>query len=560
MRHRLRGLASLLALTLLLVACSESVAGTTTTSVLPADTTTTTIATTTTTLDERPCSAAFCVTYHIRPEAIWSDSEPVTSEDFVYTAEVFADPSNGGLVTIGYDLIETIEIVDDKTVIFGLSEVYGPWRTLFDIVLPAHVADPLNLSVTASAFRLQEVEGDRIVLGRNSNFWSDVDPASGSPVGDVKKVAFITISAVRDRLSALESLEVDVIKPSPLDWVVEDLNKMTTSTNVVSSGPFWEHIDFNHDDPLLSEDWVREAIALGIDRERVLDETVRTVGPETGSLGNTIWMTNADVYASHYNIRFDPLRSEQILLDHSCVKADDGIYECQGQRMSFAWSTTVGDEFRVKTANLIQESLEEIGIEIDIQLRTPSDLFSNDVFFGGPEIWQIVNFSWKAGADPHLGNSIYYCSGGAPSGFGALNVNRYCNDEIEVLVRSTNSIVDSSQRADAYNEADRLYLDDLAIVPLYQKPSLLAWNVELSGPSPNMSRSTDMWNLAAWVGPESIVIALATQPSLLDPVEPWNEDTSLVMRSLVSGAFSTTPSLEFVPVLIESAETYVSDG
>jgi peptide/nickel transport system substrate-binding protein len=522
-------------------------------------TTTTTVPATTTTIEEGPCPAAFCVIYHIRPEAIWSDSEPVTSEDFVYTAKVFANPSNGALIARGYQLIESVEAVDDKTVIFGFSEVYGPWRTLFDIVLPAHVDDPLNLSITASAFRLQQIEGGRIVLGRNTNFWSDTDLASGSQVGDVEQVEFVTIPSVRDRLSAFEAMQVHVIKPSPLNWVVEDLNAMATSNTVVSSGPFWEHIDFNHDDPLLGQDWVREAIALGIDRGTLLDETVRTVGSDTESLGNSIWMTSADAYESHYDDEFDPVRSEQILQDHACNKADDGVFECDGRRMSFVWTTTVGDEFRVKMADLVQESLAQIGVEIDVQLRTPSDLFSSDVFFGGPEIWQIINFSWKASADPHLGNSIYYCSGNAPSGFGSLNVNRYCNDEVDALVKSTDSILDSAERADVYNEADRLYLDDLAIIPLYQKPSVLAWSVELSGPVPNMSRSTDMWNLAAWDGRELIVVALGSEPLLLDPVEPWNEDTALVMRSLVSGAFAITPNLEFVPVLIESAETYVRD-
>ena len=559
MKRRLRHLALLVAIALVLVACSGSSDETTTTSLPSPDTTTTTPLASTTTAEEGPCSAAFCVTYHIRPEAIWSDSEPVTSGDFVYTAEVFADPLNRGLTTTGYELIESAEAVGDKTVIFGFSEVYGPWRTLFDIVLPAHIGDPLDLSVTASAFRLGEIESDRIVLARNTNFWSDVDPGSGSPVGDVTHVEFITIPAVRDRLSAFEDQEVDVIKPTPLDWVVEDLNEMVSSNSAVSSGPFWEHIDFNHDDPLLSQRWVREAIAFGIDRNTILNETVRTVGPDTKPLGNSIWMTSADTYVSHYDLAFDPIRSEQILQDHGCTNSDDGIYECDGQRMSFAWTTTVGDEFRVKAADLIQESLAQIGIEIDIQLRTPSDLFSSDVLFGGPEIWQMINFSWKASADPHLGNSIYYCDGNAPSGFGALNVNRYCNDDVDSMVNSTDSILDSAERADVYNEADRLYLEDLAIIPLYQKPSLLAWSVELSGLVPNMSRATDMWNLAAWKGPESIVIAMGTEPLLLDPVEPWNEDTALVMRSLVSGAFTTTPNLEFVPVLVDNAEVYVSN-
>ena len=198
--------------------------------------------------------------------------------------------------------------------------------------------------------------------------------------------------------------------------------------------------------------------------------------------------------------------------------------------------------------------------ELIVDFRTPSDVFSSDVFFGGPEVWQILNFSWKASADPHLGNSIFYCAGDAPNGYGSLNVTRYCNPEVESLVRSTDSILDPDERASTYNDADRLYLADVAVVPLYQKRDVLAWSRGLSGPTANMSRATFMWNLPAWDGPDSIVIALETAPTELDPVGPWNEDTAVIMRSLVSGAYTTTPDLQFVPVLIESAETWTRDG
>lgn len=545
---------------LVVVACSDTTADSTTTSATALETVTTTFPAPVTTADEGLCPAAFCVTYHIRSEAIWSDGQPVTADDFIYTHQIMSDPDNGPVVTLGYDLVELAEVIDDKTVKFGFSEVYGAWRTLFGIVLPAHIGDPSDLSVTASAFRVHEqVEDDRILLLRNSNFWSSTDLASGRPVGDVDQVEFVFIESVRDRLSGLETAEFDVINPDPLAWVVADLREMSEAVAVVSAGSFWEHIDFNHDDPLLGQGWVREAMALAIDRENILDQTVRTVGGEVGTLDNSIWMTQAEAYASHYEVPFDPVRGEQILQDHFCVKGDDGIYSCQGRRMAFAWSTTVGDEFRAKTADLVQDSLLQIGIEVDVDFRTPSDLFAGDVLFGDPGVWQLINFSWKAAADPHLGNSTYYCTGNAPSGFGALNVNRYCNDQVEALIRSTDQIVEPSLRAETYNEADRLYMQDMAIIPLYQKPSLLAWNIGLTGPKPNMSRATDMWNLSAWAGKESIVVALETEPTDLDPVAPWNEDTALVMRSVLAGAFSTTPSLEFVPVLIESADIHVSE-
>ncbi len=228
--------------------------------------------------------------------------------------------------------------------------------------------------------------------------------------------------------------------------------------------------------------------------------------------------------------------------------------------MSFVWATTLGDEFRETHFELARATLEAIGVELVGDFMTPSDLFSSEVFFGGPGVWQIINFSWKAAADPHLANSTYFCDGAAPNGFGALNVNRYCDEDVESLVRSTDGIADSGQRVQTYNDADTAYLNDLALIPLYQKPAFLAWNAALTGPEINISRSTDLWNVAAWSGKEIIVIALGSEPESLNPLLLHDSDTAQVLAAMFNGAFGIDPNLDFKPMLIESAETFVSDS
>jgi hypothetical protein len=97
------------------------------------------------------------------------------------------------------------------------------------------------------------------------------------------------------------------------------------------------------------------------------------------------------------------------------------------------------------------------------------------------------------------------------------------------------------------------------MIPLYQKPAFIAWNTEISGPELNISRSTDLWNIAAWTGKEVVVIALESEPQVLNPVVPHDTSEAMVLAALFSGAFGITPTMEFRPVLIESAETIVSE-
>ena len=556
----------LAALALIVSACTLAATEQAPTTATSALSTNTTVAGTTTTVEEDPCPDEFCVIYHIHPDAIWSDGTPVTAHDFIFTYEVYTD-APGEAPTVGYELISGHEAIDEKTVLFAFSEVYGPWRTLFEVVLPQHaLADQpaaleRALMTTAGPFILHEsIEGESITLRRNQRFWSGDDPLSGSALGDVQVIHFVFIDAVRDRLQALEKGEVDVIELRPLAWMVEEVAEMETVEYQLAPGPFWEHIDFNHDDPLLSQRWVREVISLAIDRESILDETVRTIDPEAIPLGSTVWPAGSVNYEDHFQEHdaYDPEAAERLMIERFCEKRGDGIYSCQGRRMSFIWATTVGDEFRERQFELVEADLEKIGIELIADFRNPSELFSSEVLFGGPDVWQLINFSWKTGADPHLGNSTYHCRGTAPSGFGALNVNRYCDDDVETLIRATAVTADALDRAGLYNEADSGYLSDLALIPLYQKPALLAWSGDLTGPQLNLSRSTYLWNVAAWSGKETVVIALDSEPGGLNPLLPRDDNTSLILAAMLYGAYGVDSSLEFVPVLIERAETIVS--
>lgn len=570
--HRGWGLVALLSmLSLLVVTCSGSVSQpTTTTDALPVPTTSTTIpASTTTSSDVAPCPDVFCVVYHIRPQATWSDGSPVVSDDFVYTYQVLADPTNDATDQPAYALVSEYQVIDQKTVLFAFTEKYGAWQTLFAVVLPSHVLGggtyedvfSLALTTTSGPFTFADrVDGESLTLVRNPEYWSATEPVSGVDLGDVGEIRFVFEPNVRDQLRGLEDGDIDVSRPRPLAWMVEEVQGLENASFEVGPGQFWEHIDFNHDDPLLSQRWVRDAINLGIDRQAILDGTIRPIDPDAQPLDSTVQMVNSSGYQPHFIDEFDPVAGEQILVDHLCDRGDDGVYVCQGQRMSFVWATTAGDPFRETQFAQVATFLESIGIEVIADFMTPSQLFSNEVFFGGPEVWQIMNFSWKADADPHLANSTYYCAGSAPSGFGALNVNRYCSPEIEDLIRSTDLQVDQELRLQAYDEADAAYLEDVALIPLYQKPAFMAWNSAITGPELNPSSATDFWNVGAWSGKDTAVVALNAEPGSLNPIRPADSNEELILAALFHGAYGIDSSLQFVPVLVDTVELIISDS
>lgn len=521
---------------------------------VPPPTTTVPAPTTSTTVDEhsllaRGCPTETCLLYTIAEEARWSDGVPVTAEDFAATVAANQDPLASGRDP-AYDRIAAVDEIDAKTARVALSRPYGPWQGLFTRLVPSH-ADSLDVAlmpVTGAFAFSQWVPGDRIVVERNPEWWSTTDPLTGMPSGTVERIEFVFVSDTEELLELIEKGEVDVASIRATDDILERLDNIGESVEYsVTPGPFWEHIDFHHEDEMLSQRWVREMFELAIDREAILDETVRRLAPTAPPLNNSIWMTNSHMYESHFEDRFDPAAAEQLLIDNGCERNGD-LFTCNGRAMSFVWLSTNDDPDRQTIFEMVSDDLEAIGVEIVPNLRAPSDFVTRDVLFGGPEGWQLANFSWRAGADTAIADATYRC------GDSELNVNRYCSSQVESLVEKAATEMGLDARAALLNEADRLYLSDRALIPLYQKPVISVWSAELEGPAANFGISTEMWNIAAWSGGTAVTVALPSEPSTLDPRSTGDESANQVLATMLYGAFGMDPTLNYQPVLVDSVE------
>ena len=573
--------ASLLAVIALVVAaCGGGEGGDTTTSTeAPAPTTTEAPEPAPTTTAPAPvegdCPDAFCVKYNIHPDAAWADGMPVTATDFAFTYDTIMNDQLDITSREGYNKMTGYEVVDDKTFLAIFGELYAPWQTLFPQVLPMHELEgkPFNsywddrITLGSGPFVMPEgswVKDERIVLERNTAYWASEERLSGEALGDVQTMNIVFLEDSQTQVQALKGQEIDMFYPQPQVSLVEEVDAIEGVEWEAGLGPIWEHFDFNHDDPLLAEKYVRQAIAQGIDRDSIVEAIVRPIAANAEPLGNTIWMNGTANYVDHFNsvYPYDPAAAEAILVDNGCTKGGDGVYECGGARMSFNWTTTAGNEGRELQFALAQANLAEIGIEVNAAFGPASEVFADEYIFGDSTVWQIFNFAWVGSPDPAGGNTIYYCEGGAPSGFGDINVTRYCNDEMEALVRATDTEVDPAARAELYNQADAIYLGDIATIPMYQKPTFFAWNAAISGPKDNSTQWGPFWNIGAWTGKELITFGADQQPESMNTFEPDGNlfAAGLVATAVLEGAYGVTPDFRYVPQLITDAEPIVPAG
>lgn len=484
----------LCALGLILAACTVAPEVTTTTATsLSAISTTTSIA-------DR-CPDVFCVVFRIDPQAVWSDGTPVTGADFEHTLrEARADPA----ADPGYDLVTGIESAGDEVEI-AFSEQTGAFARLFRPVLPAH-----DRGVTSGGFRL---DGERLV-------------------SDAATVELVSVDGVRGAVTALARGEVDLVwLADPPAWAVGELSELDGMTVVAGPGPDWEMLTFNQANPLLAEEWVRRALAMGLDREAMADATVRTVDPDAPLLDTTLpTFGNAP-----YPIAHDPDGARALLGANGCEPASDGIWVCDGHRMSFDLVTTTGDQWRSAVAGMVAASLEAIGVEVTVTTKLAAELFGADFLFG--QEWDLAAFAWEAQNDPVAAADLYRCRGDGPHGFGALNVGRHCGDDS--LLDAAAASLDSGQRVELMRQVDRDFLAAAAVVPLFSRPIVAAWAGGVHGVAPG-----------PFAGP-------------LDAAGEWTGTTRLALPTpleslrtlLLRGAFIAAPGGEYLPDLVIEYET-----
>ncbi len=86
------------------------------------------------------------ITVKLREDALWSDGEPFTADDLVFTYEMILSEKNIAISTYPYaDYVASVEATDAHTAVITFNEPFAPWLTSIFVsdILPKHVLQPV---------------------------------------------------------------------------------------------------------------------------------------------------------------------------------------------------------------------------------------------------------------------------------------------------------------------------------------------------------------------------------------------------------------------------------
>ena len=290
-----------------------------------------------------------------------------------------------------------------------------------------------------------------------------------------------------------------MIYPQPqLDLVRNIKDLEPTITSKTNFGLAFEHLDMNTKDELLGQKEVRQAIAYALNRNDLVAKTVGQFDNRAQVLNNRYFVNNQPEYEDTSGGLFDKqdvAKAQSLLEGAGFAKGADGIYAKGGKRLSFELMTTQSNPLRSNTIDVITQQLKPAGIEIK--------KFLNPDIFAGKEKprsleggqFQIALFAWVSSPYVSGNQSIYATPKGDNIG---QNYTRAGNPKVDALFPQINAATDQNQIKELGNQVDTLLWEDMYTIPLYQKPTFIAYNSNYTGIVENATNAGPLWDATKW--------------------------------------------------------------
>ena len=475
------------------------------------------------------------VMYHLLPDLRWSDGEPLTAADSVFSYTLSSDPAFN-ISSYTNQRTASYTAVDDSTVEWKGIPGYFPeqYQTNFWTPLPQHAwasiapADMLLNEQTSRTplgwgpYQIQEwVDGDHITLQKNPNYFR---AAEGLPKFDSLVYRFIGDYADQN-IAALLSGECDIVDQRSL--LIEELETVLTleknrelKSYTVPSAEF-EHIELGiqpsgYDDgynpysidraDFFSDSRTRQAIAQCVNREGIIsrwlqDQTQIPVGlyPVGSPLATTSEALPYDVEAA--KALLEQVGWMEYDGDPSTPRTAAGIEGIpDGTPFAVNYVTTT-DELRVKMAEHIKDHLMDCGIEVTVNTVEPSQLYAagpEGVLFG--RNFDMAQFAWSASlTDPCL----HYQSDQIPrtdnqwltvnlGGFSDANYDTLCYEATHTLP-TAGALYTTRQEA-----VQQYYIEQMPIIPLYYRLKTVVSRTDFCGLTLNPSTRSALYQIESY--------------------------------------------------------------
>ncbi|NMF85492.1 ABC transporter substrate-binding protein [Nodosilinea sp. P-1105] len=469
--------------------------------------------------------------FTLREGLRWSDGEPLTAADVVFTYDVLFNPdiptnSRDGFRIGTQGLLPSVTQLDDRRVQFSLPEPFAPMlrNTALDII-PEHIlrsavettdaqGNPLFLSTWGTdtpptqiigngPYRLARyVPGERVIFERNPYYWRQDD--QGNPQPYVEQVVWQVIGSTDNAFLQFRSGGLDLVAVQPDFFSLLKREEDRGDFSIFEGGPSLgtNFFAFNLNqasrngrplvDPVRSR-WFnsvafRQAVSYGIDRDTMVNNIFQGLGePQTSPISvPSPYYAPPEMGVRTYD--YDPEKARELLLaDGFEYNAAGQLVDDAGNRVRFTLITNSGNKIRESIGAQIRNDLEKIGIQVDFQPLAFNALV--DRLTDSLE-WEALVLGLTGGVEPNGGANVWLLDGAlhafnqqAAPGSDPLEGWQAADWETRIadLYIQAAQEVDEERRFELYKETQQLTQEYLPFIYLINNLSLTAVRNRVDG-------------------------------------------------------------------------------
>ncbi len=469
------------------------------------------------------------VTIKLRDGLKFSDGTPLTAEDVLFTLQILSDPKLHPPAFYDSVLIDGKPVkaskVDDRTLKLELPRTVAAIESwLFSIgVLPRHkleaaykkgeadkmwglTAAPADFAVTGPFTLKEYVPGQRTILKRNEHFWKK--DARGNQLPYLDELVIEAISDANTAILKFQSGELDVLDNiRPQDYA--SLKDQPGAVAVRDLGPrlqtdfFWFNLNDGKDaagkplvDPVkrawFTDARFRRAIAQAIDRPGIIQNVLRGLGtPLKGAVspGNKFWV-NDNLPTYDYDVK----KAQELLREAGFKLNGSSLTDAVGHAVEFTLIVAENEAVRKQMATIMQEDLAKLGIKVSVSPMEDKAFLE----FTRKSLTYEAAIHGVSPADTDPTTMSGVLKTGGQQRFWFINQKQAGTDwekKLDQLMDEQSIEGDINKRKEKFNEAQRLFAEQLPMIPLVVRHFVAGSKTSLGNYRSSFITPRSLWNV-----------------------------------------------------------------
>ncbi len=410
--------------------------------------------------------------FSIRPDAVWQDGQPVTSDDILFTISLIQSDSSFFPQDVR-DMWKQIKVtkLNDKTLQFKLPEPFAPFLDYLTFgVLPQHIlgntppdqiaSAPFNLSpVGTGPYKFDHVIVENGQVAGVALRASDTYYGKKPFIDQVIFRYFSSSAAALDAYSQGQVLGISEITPDVLPEALKEPNLSIYTGRLPELSLLLFNLK-NDQVPFLQDSNLRRALLMALNRERIIGNVLDGQAiVADGPIFPGTWAYYNDIE----HVGFDPEGAVSLLKNNDYkIPATGGNVrqDKDGKALEFTMIYP-DDQTHAQIAQMIQSDWAAVGVKVDLK-PVAYDSLINDYL--APHQYEAaladLNLARTPDPDPY---PFWHQS----EATGGQNYTQWDNRSASEYLEQARVNPDFTVRTRLYRNFQVIFAQDLPALPLY---------------------------------------------------------------------------------------------